>query len=332
MDFVGSRVVEKFLGWRAILAPILRALGVTVLDPWNKPRIRGLGGDYGQEGVLPSRARYEEDFWTNPATRARFEKDFWETVHIDCRMTDVSDFLISFVPTNIYSVGTVHEIVLARSQLKPVLFVSPPVKYEFFPELARIDERTRDLLRFYGLRENPEGIPSQWYGNIVGGHNMFDGFGWEGLKFKAGDFYSTLISEVLEIAEPSEDREQERKIWQDVVEWVHEFKGFRKLRGSVLDFVRAEKGEYELLMKELEEPRERQRRYFWHNRAYRARRPMLYQLFLIASGYIPPKINVVNRLTPQGGVEMVTYESVDDDWLLISTDPHGMDDGSINQV
>jgi hypothetical protein len=30
MDFVGSRLVEKYFGWRAILSPILRTLSVTV--------------------------------------------------------------------------------------------------------------------------------------------------------------------------------------------------------------------------------------------------------------------------------------------------------------
>ena len=41
MDFVGSRTIEKFLGWRSLLTPILKALGITVLDPWNKPMIKG---------------------------------------------------------------------------------------------------------------------------------------------------------------------------------------------------------------------------------------------------------------------------------------------------
>jgi len=37
---------------------------------------------------------------------------------------------VAFVPTNIYSVGTVHEIIVARLQRKAVLLISPPVKYE----------------------------------------------------------------------------------------------------------------------------------------------------------------------------------------------------------
>ena len=93
MDFVGSRVIEKFLGWRSILSPILKALGITVLDPWNKPIIRG-HKNYGREGVVSSKTTYEKDFWTSDETRARFETDFWETVHIDLRMVDLADFII----------------------------------------------------------------------------------------------------------------------------------------------------------------------------------------------------------------------------------------------
>jgi hypothetical protein len=321
MDFVGSRVVEKYLGWRALLTPVLRALGVSVLDPWNKPSVRG-HMEYGHEGVLPSKAEYEEDFWVNPATRARFERDFWETVHIDCRMTDVSDFLISFVPTNIYSVGTVHEIVLARSQFKPVLFVSPPVKYEFFPELEGLDAGVKDSLRFYGLKENPRGIPSQWYGNIVGGHNMFDGFGWEGLPFKDPGFYGSLIDSVLAGAEP--EGGAERRIWEEVCRWVRGFSGLSGLKGGVLDYL-APVNDHEraLLEAEMDAPREKDRHFFWYNRPYRPARPMLYQLFSIASGHIPPRTNVVNRIAPDGMVERVSYDAVDDDWLLISTESSG---------
>lgn len=317
MDFVGSRVVEKYLGWRALLTPILKALGVTVLDPWNKPPVRG-HTDYGREGILPDKAEYEKDFWTNPDTRARFEKDFWETVHIDCRMTDVSDFLISFVPTNIYSVGTVHEIVLARSQFKPVLFVSPPVKYSFFPELHALDEPTRAALRFYGLKENPEGIPSQWYGNIVGGHNMFDGFGWEGIPIKVPDFYPRLIRGIIDSSEPQPG--PAHRIWEEVRDWVQEAPGLRELRGGPLDYLApADDYEKRLLESEMATPRERERQFFWYNQPYEPRRPMLYQLFCIASGHIPPRTNIVNRIAADGEIHRETYSAVDDDWLLIST-------------
>jgi len=320
MDFVGSRVVEKYLGWRALLTPILKALGMTVLDPWNKPKIRG-HGSYGLEGIQPAKEAYEDDFWTNRSTRARFEKDFWETVHIDMRMTDVADFLVSFVPTNIYSVGTVHEIVLARSQFKPVLFISPPVKYEFFPELDALSDEVKRLLKFYGIKENPHGLPSQWYGNIVGGHNMFDGFGWENLRFKESDFYQKLLQSVIEVSRPPETMTDEFRAWEQVHLWASKYQPLLELRGGVLDHLQtANPHEQELLRKELADPREQKREYFWYNQAYQPQRPMLYQLLCIASGYIPPKTNISTRLNKDGSIEHVTFEAVDDDWLLISTE------------
>jgi len=55
--------------------------------------------------------------------RAWCARQFWETLHIDLRMVDTSDFSISYCPTNIYSVARA-EIIMATLQHKPVLFVS----------------------------------------------------------------------------------------------------------------------------------------------------------------------------------------------------------------
>jgi hypothetical protein len=317
MDFVGSRIIEKFYGWRSILTPVLRALGVTVLDPWNKPAIRG-HREYGKEGVAPSKERYAADFWTNKETRARFETDFWETVHIDCRMTDLADAVIAFVPTNIYSVGTVHEIVLARSQFKPVLMISPPVNYDFFPEIASLPEETKRVLKFYGLKENPAGIPSQWYGNVVGGNNMFDGFGWEALRFKADDFYETLMRVVMADAEPAADS-PEHEQWRNVKAWVEGFAPLAELQGSVLSHISfREPDEEAMLRAELDSGPASETEYVWYNTPYTPKRSMLYQLFSIAAGTIPTKLNVIPSVDEDDSVEYRTYESIDDNWLLLS--------------
>jgi hypothetical protein len=100
-------------------------------------------------------------------------------------MVDTSDFTIAYVPTNIYSVGTVHELVLARQQLKPVLFVSPPVT---FPALEKLRAHLRDdpaglalldkLAAEVPIKPNPRGIPSLWYMPLIGGGGFFDGFGF----------------------------------------------------------------------------------------------------------------------------------------------------------
>jgi hypothetical protein len=317
MDFVGSRVVEKYFGWRAILTPVLRALSITVLDPWNKPRVLGHSADYGREGLLPAKERYETDFWTSHQTRARFEQEFWETVHIDLRMTDISDFVIAFVPTNIYSVGTVHEIITARNQLKPVLLISPPISYDFFPALKSLTGEQKKALKFYGLKENPHGLPSQWYGNVVGGHNMFDGFGWEHLNLKGPGFYEQLIGDFLD----SEPAPGENPKWQQTRKWVAQFEPLRKLKGGILDHVTfADPAEERLLREALEVPAERDRHYFWYNHAYQPKRTFLSHLLSIASGHIPPKTTILSEYDEAGEVRQRPLESIDDNWLLLGAE------------
>jgi hypothetical protein len=100
-------------------------------------------------------------------------------------MVDTSDFTVSYCPTNIYSVGTPHEVILATQQHKPVLFVSPPVA---FPSLAKLREHLQgdapgvalleQLVREVPIKQNPRGMPSLWYLSLINTENFFDGFGF----------------------------------------------------------------------------------------------------------------------------------------------------------
>ncbi len=197
MDFVASRANEKKYGWRVRVSQFLRKCGATVFDPWYKPLIKGLD-TYGEEDEKSVDIRNEWEFRSGPKAakaRAHCAETFWPTMHIDLRMVDLSDFLIACCPTNLYSVGTPHEIVVARQQNKPVLFVSPPVEFSAFhklqqrakdePELAELVE---SLKREIPVRENPAGTPSLWYMALVGSENFFDGFGFAKYhrKFKWG--------------------------------------------------------------------------------------------------------------------------------------------------
>jgi hypothetical protein len=187
MDFVASRVEEKTSGWRNRVGDFLRSFGAVVFDPWFKPAVRGLH-QYGLEDVNTIDVR---ENWTFDATqegdeaRSACAANFWETLHIDLRMVDTSDFTIAYVPTNIYSVGTAHEIILTRQQMKPVLFVSPPVTFPTFDKLRehlRDDEKGTELLQKLAtevpIKPNPRGIPSLWYMPLIGSGNFFDGFGF----------------------------------------------------------------------------------------------------------------------------------------------------------
>ena len=196
MDFVASRAAEKKQGWRNRVGDVLEAMGVTVFDPWFKPSVRGLH-EYGREdekSVARIRNRWTYQRGRKGAEeRAWCAQQFWETLHIDLRMVDTSDFTISYCPTNIYSVGTPHEIIMATLQHKPVLFVSPPI---IFPTLRELrshlanDPKGQELLtrleREIPIKENPTGIPSLWYLPLVGGENFFDGFGFASLRKRFG--------------------------------------------------------------------------------------------------------------------------------------------------
>jgi len=187
MDFVASREIERQHGWRARLKDFLEALDVTVFDPWEKPDIRGLF-EYGKEDDKTIRQREK---WTFEATaegsstRAELAEYFWDTMHIDLRMVDISDFVIAYCPTNIYSVGTVHEIVVARSQHKPVLFISPAIEFAALAELKRSVANDAELSALIAsleteipIKENSSGIPSLWYLPLIGSESFFDGFGF----------------------------------------------------------------------------------------------------------------------------------------------------------
>ena len=139
MDFVASREAEKKFGWRNRVSEFLQELGVAVFDPWFKPEIHGIK-EYGREDETTARVRTQWSF--DPSedgakARASCADHFWPALHLDLRMVDTSDFVVAYVPTNVYSVGTPHEIILCRLERKPVLFVSPPIA---FPALTRLRE------------------------------------------------------------------------------------------------------------------------------------------------------------------------------------------------
>ena len=196
MDFVASRAEEKKSGWRVRVGEFLRSFGATVFDPWNKPKVRGLH-EYGKEDVTTIKLREKWTFETTKEgaqARAECAQKFWGTMHIDLRMVDISDFVIAYCPTNIYSVGTPHEIITARQQHKPVLFVSTPVVFSALDELdehlCKVGDNNgkkllKKLIQEAPIKPNPQGTPSLWYMPLVGGESFFDGFGFNkyGKKF-----------------------------------------------------------------------------------------------------------------------------------------------------
>ncbi len=195
MDFVADRTVERTTGWRNRVTQFLEDQGCQTFDPWYKPAVRNLGR-YGEEtdGSIGSRDKWTfKDIEEGARIRHRLAKEFWPVMHIDLRMVDLSDFLIATCPTNLYSVGTPHEIVVARQQQKPVLLVSPPIKYVAWDNLMKeankhedfsklVDEVERELQ----VKPNPTGTPSAWYMSLIDSESFFDGFGFMQYRDKYG--------------------------------------------------------------------------------------------------------------------------------------------------
>jgi hypothetical protein len=211
MDFVASRELEKTEGWRNRVGQLLRDLGAVVFDPWNKPAVLGLH-EYGREGVDTTKIREQwtfEDSREGAQKRARISGKFWETLHVDLRMVDTSDFTIAYCPTNIYSVGTPHEIATARLQRKPVLFVSPPVEFEAWEKLKKRFGRDPEVKKLLDqleqevpIKPNPPGVPSLWYMPLVGGENFFDGFGFNLPQYRERYQWKTTLLDEREMKAP----------------------------------------------------------------------------------------------------------------------------------
>ncbi len=186
MDFVASRADERRFGWRNRVGEFLASLGAVVFDPWQKPDVRGFH-EYGREKVTTKLRQLWtfEDSSRGAQARAGCASRFWPSLHIDLRMVDTSDFTVAYCPTNVYSVGTPHEIITCRNQKKPVLLVSPRVAFPTYDRLRAHLHRDREGLQLLDALKmeapivpNENGAPSNWYMPLVDSEYFFDGFGF----------------------------------------------------------------------------------------------------------------------------------------------------------
>jgi hypothetical protein len=211
MDFLLSRDEDKKSGWRSRVRQFLEPFDAHIYDPWAKPVIVGQDS-YGQNYEYSSKTRSQWTFENNQEgqqKRAELCHLFYPTVHINRRMVDICDFLIAYVPTNVYSVGTVDEIIRARSQNKPVLFVSPSIEYSSLDKLTEHLNKNGDQAGLALLEElksqaflkpNIDAIPSPWYLGVLPEDYFFDGFGFDlypELR-EAGNWTKTHIDKVEE--------------------------------------------------------------------------------------------------------------------------------------
>src|SRR5262249_61433708 len=107
--------------------------------------------------------------------------------------------------------GPVPEMVMARQQRKPVLFVSPYVEFEALADLKRhlAGDRVGEALLSrleaeVPIKPNPTAAPSLWYMPLVGTESFFDGFGFAAYRRRFRGWKPIALDE-------QEDRHPPRK-------------------------------------------------------------------------------------------------------------------------
>jgi hypothetical protein len=190
MDFVANRADEQKNGWRARIGNVLRDLGCVVFDPWNKPGVQGLHG-FGKEGVDTDKDREKWTFKNSregAETRAMLTGHYWETRTSTCAWS-TRRLLVAYCPTSLYSVGTVHEIALPGSSASPCFSSARRSNFH----LRRTQGSSRQRPPWHEVagkaakraadQPNPKASPASGM-PLVGSENFFDGFGFNGSKYR----------------------------------------------------------------------------------------------------------------------------------------------------
>ena len=107
-----DRVHDGGTGWRNRISPILKTMGITVLNPCDKP------ADVGIEDVG---TRQKIDRLKNNGEYSKIRDSYSVIRTLDLRCVDISDFIIASIDTDVHACGTYEEISVANSQKKPVL-------------------------------------------------------------------------------------------------------------------------------------------------------------------------------------------------------------------
>lgn len=109
------------VGWRENITPKLLTYGLIVDDP-VKNTVNGVG-EVGEDKLKFKKLIKERRF-----EQAR--REFFPIVRKDLRSVDKSDFLIFYYDPSIPMFGTIHEIVIAHLQRKPILMFVPDDKVD----------------------------------------------------------------------------------------------------------------------------------------------------------------------------------------------------------
>ena len=107
-----DRVPDAGAGWREDITPFLEGMGVTVLNPCEKPI---------DVGVEDEDARREIESFKATGDFDLIRDNYGVIRAIDLRCVDISDFIVASIDLDVHACGTYEEITLANRQKKPVL-------------------------------------------------------------------------------------------------------------------------------------------------------------------------------------------------------------------
>jgi hypothetical protein len=116
------------VSWREEITPKLKQFGLEVIDPC-KQTLNGLG-EVGQDKEFFKNMILEKDF-------KKVKDAFFPILKKDLRCVDISHFIIVNYTPSIRHIGTIHELVLANIEKKPILLYYPPEEIaDFNPWMA----------------------------------------------------------------------------------------------------------------------------------------------------------------------------------------------------
>ena len=116
-----TAVSDDGIGWRKLITPKLRELGVIVDDP-TVMTVGNLGEVADHKAMFKQLAK-ERKF-------AQLKEVFFPIVRKDLRCVDKADFFIFYYDPDVPMFGGIHELVVAHWQRKPILMFCEDDKVE----------------------------------------------------------------------------------------------------------------------------------------------------------------------------------------------------------
>ena len=107
-----DRVDDGGVGWREDITPILKEMGIGVLNPCNKPTSFAVEDGRFREGIDQLK---KMEMFSSVADAMK------EVAAIDLRMIDIAHFVIMYIDMDVHMCGSYHEAFVAIQQKKPLL-------------------------------------------------------------------------------------------------------------------------------------------------------------------------------------------------------------------